>query len=467
MNVIEPGLRTIADTAPRIARREVSPVTLVEEALARIERLEPRLNAFITVLADDAARQAEQAAAEIAAGHYRGPLHGVPVSLKDLFLTRGIRTTAGSRLLANYLPDRDATVVARLRDAGAIVIGKNNMLEFAYGEVSPDYGPSRNPWHTAYSASGSSSGSAVAVAAGLGFASLGSDTGGSIRLPAAYCGIVGLKPTYGLVSRAGVLPLSWSLDHVGPLTRTVRDCALVLEAIAGHDPADPTSAPGKPPPYSAGLGELPRGLTAGVVEPHDDDRVTPEVRDQLEVAAEHLRDLGFNVRPVALPYAKEATRTLLAILYPEASSYHAPWLRDRATEYSDNTRERLELGALLPATSYLRARRARRVIVAAYRELFEKIDVLLTPPGPTAANRLDAPPEAPVDVGGDRMGPLIRFSGPFDLTGYPALALPAGQNADGLPLAVQLVTPPFTEELLLQVARALEQSMAAGGGTYR
>lgn len=466
MNVIEPGLGTIADTAPRIARREVSPVTLVEEALARIERLEPRLNAFITVLAGDAARQADLAAAEVAAGHYRGPLHGIPISLKDLFLTRGTRTTAGSRLLANYLPDHDATVVTRLRDAGAIVIGKNNMLEFAYGEVSPDYGPSRNPWHTAYSASGSSSGSAVAVAAGLGFASLGSDTGGSIRLPAAYCGIVGLKPTYGLVSRAGVLPLSWSLDHVGPLTRTVRDCALVLEAIAGHDPADPTSAPGTPPPYSARLDELPRGLVAGVVEPHADDQVTPEVRAQLEAAAERLRALGFIVQPVPLPYAKEATRALLAILYPEASSYHAPWLRDRASEYSDNTRERLELGALLPATSYLRGRRARRVIVAAYRELFEQIDVLLTPPGPTAPNRLDAPPAAPVSAGGDRMGPLIRFSGPFDLTGFPALALPAGRNADGLPLGVQLVTPPFTEELLLQVAHALEQSFAADGGGY-
>lgn len=463
MNVVEPGLSSISAVAPLVARREVSPVTLVEEALARIERVEPHVNAFITVLAETALRQATVAATEIATGRYRGPLHGIPITLKDLFLTRGVRTTAASRRLAAYVPDHNATVVTRLEAAGAILLGKTNMLEFAYGEVCPDYGPSRNPWHTAYSASGSSSGSAVAVAAGLGFASLGSDTGGSIRLPAAYCGIVGLKPTYGLVSRAGVLPLSWSLDHVGPMTRTVRDCAVVLEAIAGHDPADPTSAPGMPPPYGARLTELPRGLVAGVVEPVEGDEVTPVVRRQVELAADHLRDLGFTIRPVALPYANEAIRALLAILYPEASAYHLPWLRDRAADYSDNTRERLELGTLLPATSYLRARRVRRTIAAAYQALFAEIDLLLTPPGPTAPDRLDAPPEAPVNAGGDRMGPLIRFSGPFDLIGYPALALPTERTAEGLPLGVQLVTPPFREGLLLQVAHALEQSLDEAG----
>lgn len=467
MNVIEPGLATLTAAAARLARRELSPVTLVEEALARIERVDPHLNAFITVLASGALRQAAFAATEITKGHYRGPLHGIPISLKDLFLTREVRTTAGSRLLANYVPDRDATVVSRLHAAGAILLGKTNMLEFAYGEVSPYYGPSRNPWHTAYGTSGSSSGSAAAVAAGLGFASLGSDTGGSIRLPAAFCGIVGLKPTYGLVSRAGVLPLSWSLDHVGPLTRTVRDCALVLEAIAGHDPADPASARRSPEPYGARLAETPRGLTVGVVEPASGDGVTPEVRQQVDLAAEHFRDLGFTIQTVALPHAIAAPRALLAMLYAEASSYHLRWLRERASEYSDNTRERLELGALLPATVYLRARRARRIIVDAYRALFERVDVLLTPPGPTAANRLDAPAHDPVSAGGDRMGPLIRFSGPFDLTGYPALVLPTGHNAEGLPLAVQLVTAPFTEALLLRVAYALERSVEFVEGEER
>lgn len=461
MRLVEPGLPSLSAVAERIARRAVSPVEVTADALARLERLDPTLNAFITVLGEEALRAAQVAEREIARGHYRGPLHGIPLSLKDLLLTRGIRTTAGSRVLAAYVPDRDATVTRRLAEAGAVLLGKTNLLEFAYGEVCPAYGPSRNPWHTDYGTSGSSSGSAAAVAAGLGYGSLGSDTGGSIRLPAAWCGIVGLKPTYGLVSRAGALPLAWSLDHVGPLARTVRDCALLLEAIAGYDPADPTSARVPIPRYAALLDQPPRAVTIGVVEPADDDLVTAEVRGQVEVAAARLRALGFSTTPVTLPYPDQAPRALLAILYAEASAYHLPWLRARAEEYSANTRERLELGALLPATVYLRAMRVRRVIAAAYRDLFARVDLLLLPVGPSAASRLATPAVAPVGAGGDRMGPLIRFTGPFDLTGYPALAVPSGFTAAGLPLGVQLAARPFAESLLLHVAHAFEQAGSA------
>jgi len=456
--LIERDAPTLSTIAARLARREVSPVEITAAALARIARYDPELNAFITVLADGALAAARRAEGEIARGEYRGPLHGVPVSLKDLFLTPGIRTTAGSRILEAYIPEQEATVARRLAASGAILLGKANMLEFAYGEVAPHFGPSRNPWQTAYGTSGSSSGSAAAVAAGFGYASIGSDTGGSIRLPAAYCGVVGIKPTYGLVSRAGVLPLSWSLDHVGPIARTVRDCALTLEAIAGHDPDDPTSAARPVPRYGTLLDQAPPDCVIGIVEPADDDEVTPEVRAAVAATAERVRQLGFRCTSVTLPHPQTAARALLGILYPEASAYHAPWLRDRADEYAPNTRIRLELGLLLPATLYVRAQQVRRMIGQAYRALFEQVDMLLLPVGPAASYRLDAANIEPTGEQGDRMAPLMRFTGPFDLIGYPAITVPAGFTDAGLPIGVQLAGRPFEEGLVFQVAHAVERA---------
>ena len=456
--LIERDAPSLATIAARLAGREISPVEVTAAALDRLAEYEPTLNAFITTLPDEALAAAREAEAAIGRGDYRGPLHGVPISLKDLFLTRGIRTTAASRILTEYVPTADATVVKRLAAAGAILIGKTNMLEFAYGEVAPAFGPSRNPWHTEYGTSGSSSGSAAAVAANLGYATLGSDTGGSIRLPAAYCGLVGLKPTYGRVSRAGVLPLSWSLDHVGPMTRTVRDCAIMLEVIAGHDPADPTTSARPVPRYSTLLDQPMPSCTIGIVAPAEDDQVEADVRAAVAATAERVGQLGFACKRVTLPHPDAATRALLGILYAEASAYHAPWLRERADEYAPNTRIRLELGTLLPATVYVRAQQARRVIMQAYKELFSQVDLLLLPVGPSASYRLAAPAVEPTAGGGDRMGPLIRFSGPFDLIGYPALSIPNGLTADGLPIGVQLAARPFEEGLLLQVAHAIEQA---------
>ena len=459
MSVDELTSLTLSDVAERIKRRELSPVTVTEAVLERIHRLNPQLNAFITVMDNEAMDAARVAEAEIARGDHRGPLHGVPISLKDLLYTRGVRTTAGSRILADFVPDHDATVVRRLRTAGAVLVGKTNMLEFAYGEVHPNYGPALNPWNPGYGTSGSSSGSGASVAAGLDYGSIGSDTGGSIRFPAAYCGIVGLKPTYGLVSRAGAVPLAWSLDHVGPMTRTVRDCAVLLQAIAGYDPADPASAREVAGDYAASLDSTPGDATVGVVEPTHDDGVTDDVRRATEGAVDALRGLGFRTKQVALPHPVQTARAILAIIYTEASTYHASWLRTRPDDYSENTRERLELGTLLPSTLYLRASRVRRVIVDAYRDLFREINVLVTPTSPFASYRIEDTPAEPVRDSGDRMMSLVRFTGPFNATGQPAITVPCGLTEDGLPIGVQLAARPFDESALLQVAHRLEGAM--------
>lgn len=444
---------SLSEVAERIAQRALSPVAATEATLERIARLDAHLNAYITVMGNEARHTAHEAEAEIARGQYRGPLHGVPISLKDLFATKGVRLTAGSRILANYVADKDATVVRRLQEAGAIVIGKTNMLEFAYGEVCDAYGPSRNPWNTAYGVSGSSSGSAAAVAAGLCYGSLGSDTGGAIRLPAAYCGIVGLKPTYDLVSRAGAVPLSWSFDHIGPMARTVQDCALLLDAMVGNDV---TEAPG----YAMTLGELPSGVTVGIVAPAADDGVTSAVRAHMAAAVETVRTMGCATKTVAMPYPDQAIRALLAIRYPEASSYHLPWLNTRPGEYSPQTRERLELGALLPASVYLRGMRVRHVIADAYRALFRTVDVLAMPTAPSTANLLDDPSPQPVLVGRDPVASLIRFTGPFNLTSLPAISVPCGLNEAGLPIGIQFVARPFAEASLLRFAHAFERAIA-------
>ncbi len=453
------ALLSLSQVHGRIVNGEVSPIEVVDAVLERIAALEPQLNAFVTVMGEKARADAQIAQEALSRGEPVGPLHGVPISVKDLFATTDVPTTAGSGVLVSNVPSYDATVVRRLRAAGAIIIGKTNMAEFAYGETHPDFGPTRNPWNLAYGTNGSSGGSAAAVAAGLGYGSFGSDSGGSIRLPAAFCGIVGLKPTYGLVSRSGVIPLSWSLDHVGPMARTVRDCARLLQAVVGVDDADPTSARSAIPDFLDALERVPSPVTIGVVQPSPGDRVRPEVWQITQQAVATLEQLGFDTVPVALPFPEHAARALMAMLYVEASTYHRSWLQSCPEKYSANTRQRLELGTLVPGHVYVTALQARRIIMNEYRSLFRNIDVLATPAAPIASYRLDGAPVAPVSgEHGDRMNDLIRFSGPFDLTGLPALSVPCGVTGEGLPVGLQLAGPAFSEAVLMSVAHVFQEA---------
>jgi aspartyl-tRNA(Asn)/glutamyl-tRNA(Gln) amidotransferase subunit A len=444
--------------AGAISRKELSPVDLTSAVIERIEAAEPTLNAFVTVLAESALAAARQAEADIVRGDYRGPLHGIPVSVKDLFATRGIRTTAGSRVLAGSVPDEDATVVERLAAAGAILVGKTNMLEFAYASAHPDFGTTKNPWDLTRSTAGSSSGSAAAVAAGMGFGSLGTDTGGSIRIPAAYCGIVGLKPTYGRVSRHGVVPVSWSCDHVGPMTRTVADAAAMLGAIAGIDPRDSTSGAVPVPDYRSSLRSDLTGVRVGIADAYFRHNVDVPVRAAVEGAIRQFEELGATTIEVKLPPPSEAVPALLGIITPEATEYHLSWLRERADDYSAGVRERLELGAITPAVSYIRAQRLRRQIVEKMSAAFAAVDVVAMPTAPTAAIPLDQDLSTSDAADPDLLAATINFTGPFDLTGFPALSIPCGYTSNGLPIGMQLVAAPYEEAQLFAIAHAYEQS---------
>jgi aspartyl-tRNA(Asn)/glutamyl-tRNA(Gln) amidotransferase subunit A len=448
--------RPLLEVAAGIRRRDLSPAEVTASALERIAALDGDLNAFITVLADEAMAAARVADREIAGGHYRGPLHGIPLSIKDLFATNGVRTTAGSRILADFVPDFDATVVTRLHEAGAVIVGKTNMLEFAYAAVHPDYGATPNPWDHSRSSSGSSSGSAVAVATGMGYGSIGSDTGGSIRLPAAYCGIVGLKPTYGRVSRHGGIPVSWSADHFGPMTRTVGDCAALLGAIAGADPRDPTSGR---VPVANYVGDLDRGLDGrriGVCDAYLRQHVDPEVRSLVEVGLAALERLGATIEEVSLPPPSQAVPALLAIIAAEATAYHLPWLRSRPDDYSPAVRERLELGAVTPAVTYIQAQQVRRQFIDASLAAMAEVDLLVTPTAPTAATPLEGDLVTGTEADPELLAAIINFSGPFDLNGFPAISIPCGFTAGGLPVGMQLVARPWEEALLLAAAHAYE-----------
>jgi len=457
--VNELAFASVSELAARIRSRDLSPVAVVDALLARIERCGV-LNAFITVTADAARAQAASAEREIAAGRYRGPLHGIPVSLKDIIGTKGIRTTRGSRIFVDHIPTEDATVTARLYHAGAVLLGKNALHEFAFGVTTnnPHYGPTRNPWRLDRIPGGSSGGSGAAVAAGLGPVSIGTDTGGSIRIPAALCGIVGLKPTYGRVSRHGVFPLSWSLDHVGPLTRTVEDAALVLQAIAGPDPRDPSTLGQTVPEFTSRLATPITGLRVGVLTDEYHREVADDVRAPFRAALDVLAERGLDLEDVAFPRANEARTAAATVLFAEAASVHERWLRDRAADYGVDTLALLQQGQFITATQYLRAQRVRTLIVNEVGTLLRRYAALVLPAIPVVAPAIGQPTVTLGGRSGETRGAVTRLVRLINLVGLPAITVPCGFGADGLPVGLQVVGRAMDEPTVLAIAHAYERA---------
>lgn len=442
--------------------RKVSPVELLDQFLERIDRLNPGLNAYITVTAESAKRAARVFEKEIMQGRYRGPLHGIPVSVKDMFATRGVRTTAGSKILSEWVPDFDATAVHRLQRAGAVLLGKTNMHEFAYGVTNdnPHYGPVRNPWDTKRVPGGSSGGSAAAVAAGMCAASLGSDTGGSIRIPSACCGTVGLKPTYGRVSRYGAIPLSWTLDHVGPIARSVEDAAILLQALAGPDANDSTASATLPPDYGKDLEKGIAGMCIGVPENYFFEHVDPEIERAVRSASSELERLGARLVPVRVAHLESCAAMEAHITLAEATSYHEPHMRARAYDYGDRVRVNLEAGRYLLATDYVKSQRARSLLQQAFADAFKKTDVLLTPVLPAFPPVIG---EVYVQSGAMRehvVDAFLRFNIPFNLTGLPAISVPCGFSSAGLPIGIQIAGMAFDEATVLRVAYAYHATIS-------
>jgi aspartyl-tRNA(Asn)/glutamyl-tRNA(Gln) amidotransferase subunit A len=449
----------VAALSQKLRGREVSPVEVTEAYLARIEEVDKKLNAYITVTADVAREAAKRAESEIAAGNWRGPFHGVPVALKDLCYTKGIATTGGSKILEEFVPDYDCTFWSRLAAQGAVLLGKLNLHEFAYGITSsnPHWGVVKNPYDTTRIPGGSSGGSAAAIVAQMAAATIGSDTAGSIRIPAAFCGCVGLKPTWSRVSRYGVIPLSDSLDHAGPITRTVRDAALMLGVIAGHDPKDATSSRELVPDYTQALDRDIRGMRIGVIKELRGG-VSAEVEHAFASAIETLGKLGASVDEVSVP-SMDTALAFRAIIGAEALEFHDNWLKTRAGDYGEDVRERLIAASMISASDYVRAQRARTVMLADAMQALEKHDVLLAPVSAIPAPRIGTHPGRPLDDKGevvDINSMIIRFTMPFDATGQPALALPTGLSPDGLPLSMQIIGRPFGESSLIRVADAYE-----------
>ena len=445
---------SIAAAARLIERRELSPVDLVDACLSRVEALDGRLNAFITVLAGEARAAAREAADEIANGGYRGPLHGIPVALKDIFAVAGAPMTAASLIFHDVVSEEDSEVTRRLRAAGAIVLGTLNLHEIALGAtgINPHTGPARNPWNTGHITGGSSSGAGAAVAAGLCFAGMGSDTGGSIRIPAALCGITGIKPTFGRVSRRGLLPLSSSLDHAGPLTRNVEDAAIVLRAIAGHDAGDPASHRADVPDYGATLGDGVRGLRIGVPDRYFGEGVDAEVEEAFRAAVRQLESLGAEVSEFSPPHTDEMPGAIAAIMLPEAFTFHRAAMRERPEDIGEDVRYRLQLGAAYPAADYIQALRFRETLVEAWREdVFGEIDLVATATTMVAARPIDQS-----DLSTTLS--LIRNTNPFNLLGTPAISVPCGFTGDGLPIGLQLAGHWFDEATVMRAAHAYESA---------
>jgi aspartyl-tRNA(Asn)/glutamyl-tRNA(Gln) amidotransferase subunit A len=446
---------SIAEAARLIASRRLSPVELTRACLERVHALDRELHAFVHLTEERALAEARAAEAAIMAQGPKGPLHGIPIALKDIVDTKGVPTTCGSKILADNIPDADAACAERLAAAGTVLVGKTTTHEFADGGPSFDlpWPPARNPWNPGHFTAGSSSGTGAAVAAGMVLGGIGTDTGGSIRGPAALCGIAGLKPTYGLVSRAGVAPAAYTLDHIGPMAWTAEDCALLLQALAGHDPRDPASAARPVPDYAAALGSGIKGLRIGVIHHfHEVDRpVNEATRRGITAAIATLRDLGAEIREVALSPLSDWSACGSLISITERAAAYEEWARTRLGDFGERVQARLMLGALVSGVDYVQAVRRRRELRAEMQAAMKDLDVVLTAAAPGEAPKIDAVPKWDLFE-------RPNFTIPFNVSGYPAISVCAGFGNDGLPIAIQLAGKPFDEATLLRVADAFEKA---------
>jgi aspartyl-tRNA(Asn)/glutamyl-tRNA(Gln) amidotransferase subunit A len=459
---MDPTQLSAAEASRAVAAGELSPVALTDAYLDRIAALDGELHSYVLVLADEARAASAQAAAELKQGRSRGPLHGIPIGLKDIYKTRGIRTTAGSNVYIDHLPDEDAETWVRLRAAGAILLGKQETHEFAIGgpDVTLPFPPARNPWNTAHYPAGSSSGSAAAVGAGLCAAAMGSDTGGSIRGPAAYCGLIGLKPTYGRVSRRGVFPLSYTLDHCGPLTRTVEDCAMLMQVLAGHDPLDPASADVPVPDYGRALSQRLDGITIGVVRHwHERDAVagfgqdsapSPRYLAVFDAACRTLEGLGAKLMDLSLSPLVDYADANRAIMLSEAYALHERDFRERPHLFGRHMFARIGLGAFLSAADYVEAMRQRRELCLEMAKEFSRVDLIVSANATGPAPPIEA-------VGTFSTFERASYTAPYNITGLPALSVPIGFE-DGLPLAFQIAGRPFDEAGVMRAGFAFEQA---------
>jgi len=452
---------TIAEAGELIRKKSLSPVEIAAACLERVERYDKRLSAYITVLGDSAMAEARQAEQAIARGEYLGPLHGIPLALKDTFAMRGVRVTAGSKLLENNVLDYDSAVIERLRKAGVVFLGTLNMHEFAYGATNsnPFYGFARNPWDQERIPGGSSGGSAVAVAASMCLGSIGTDAGGSVRLPSSLCGIVGLKPTFGRISRFGTLALSLTMDHNGPMTKTVTDAAIILDAVAGPDPRDPGCASRPVARYREELAGGVSGLKIGLPKEYFAEAMDDQVRAAVTAAVKKLSSLGAVVEEVSLPHcSRYAPPTFVALAMTEASSVHARDLRSKPNEYSPETRELLHMGMLIPARRYVQAQRVRTLLVRDLDEALKRVDVIVMPTSTIPAPRIG---ERTVSLNGKSINviaALTRLTSLFNMTGLPCVSVPCGFTSEGLPIGMQIAGKAFAESTVLRVGHAYETS---------
>ena len=459
MNTSELPFLSAGDLSRLIQSKEVSPVEVTEAYLDRITSLDHRFNSYLTVMREQALVDAQQAEEDIASGQHKGPMHGVPVAVKDQFWSRGVRSTGGSRILADFVPDEDATVIANLRKAGAVVLGKTNMTEFAITGFSHRYATPRNPWNTDSYTGGSSSGSGAATAAYLCATSLGEDTGGSIRFPATWCGLVGLRPSWGLVSRYGVMRGVWSMDTVGPISRTVEDAAITLGAIAGHDPKDRYSSRAPVPDYRQALGSDLKGLKIGVItEFMDSDLVEPEVRQTVSDSFATLGELGATVEEVSVPLSMDAGIATAVLLAVEPALAQQDWIKDQLQDYGHDVRILLLTGSLLPAQAYYKAQKLRTMLRQQVLDSLEKYDVLVLPTSGKGAQPLEQDPPITSKETASRLAFL--FTRIFNLASCPAISVPCGFDDRGMPVGLQIGARPGAEETIFKVAHAYEQATA-------